>query len=481
MDRRQKIVDWLRDHGNPRAESLLNSLNQMNLDDWEQKHRDDLRKMEGWVNYETATKPLRERARGEFDSYTDNPEWYIAGKAAKLGVNIEDLKKTLGELEEERIWNEGRDRRAKEVNDEFIWNFAPESSKRRYIDDPNATIFGKEGKFNPYSKEGQSDLRDVALGGVGLAGDFIPGWGAIVGPAARTIRNEELIREGSPYAPSLKNAGAEALNDFSTYGAAAWLQNFRKAKRFVQGARKEIPIIGNVLENANVTKNLDATTKQLVKIQSAKNFDETLKAIDKLPESDVKNSLINKLSSFDKLGNKEAEEKFAKELRDMAMDKNLDIWTTIERLPEGWNVMDPSKTNEIWQKNLMESEGKGFLKSGFERAEQARKSTKDLRQIVRSTPKIGKIGQIGRDFVLPTEQAVEQGVAKNLSTLYKAKPENPDRAKIDWYKENYLKDWQLGFVPKGKETDPQVIAYNELVAEGVIKPKGISTAEIFGE
>ena len=130
-ERRQQIIDWLRDSGNPRAEELLNSLAQMNTDEWEQKHRRDLRKIMGYADIEKNTLPLRDRARGEFDTYVDNPEWYIKGKAAKLGVNIDDLKKALSELQEEKEYFKGRERRKNEVKEDMKWNFASDWAKQR--------------------------------------------------------------------------------------------------------------------------------------------------------------------------------------------------------------------------------------------------------------------------------------------------------------------------------------------------------------
>ena len=140
-NRRQQIKDWLLSTDNPEAEYLLNSLNQMNLDDWEQKHRSQLRRLKGYADLEKSTVSLRDRARGEFDTYVDNPEWYIKGKAAKLGVNIDDLKKTLGELQKEKEYFEGRERRKKEVKDDFKWNFASDWAKQRYIDTPEKSYW----------------------------------------------------------------------------------------------------------------------------------------------------------------------------------------------------------------------------------------------------------------------------------------------------------------------------------------------------
>ena len=469
-ERRQQIIDWLRDSGNPRAEELLHSLAQMNTDEWEQKHRHDLRKIMGYADIEKNTLPLRDRARGEFDTYVDNPEWYIKGKAAKLGVNPEDLKNALAQLEEERVWNEGRERRAKEVNDEFIWNFAPKSSQQRYIDDPNATIFGKEGKYNPLSKEGQDDFRDVALGIAGTVGDFIPGYGAAVGPAARTLRNEELIRTKSKYAPSLADAGKEALNDWSTYGAAAWLENFRKAKRLAAGAEKSIPGLEKITKNANTTAEMDNTLRGLANIFEAKDYNSMVKAVNSMPDNQVKSSLLEKLGKFDKFGDAKAEADLVRDIRMSALDNQVNLFTTVGRYPEGYKVIEPQKTKEIFIKNANTEE------EGIKRFNEAQDATKNIREQIRNTPTVGKVGQFVRDVALPAYGGIEQGLAKNATTLYKAGPKDTDRAKIDWYKENYARDWEMGFKPNGKESDPMVKAYNEWLAE-----HGPSINNVFGQ
>ena len=459
-ERRQQIIDWLRDSGNPRAEELLNSLAQMNTDEWEQKHRRDLRKIMGYADIEKNTLPLRDRARGEFDTYVDNPEWYIKGKAAKLGVNVNDLKKALNELEEERKWNEGREHRAKEIDERFIWNFAPESSKQRYIDDPNATIFGKEGSYNPFSKEGQDDFRDVTLGIAGTVGDFIPGYGAAVGPLARTIRNEELIRTNSPYAPSLADAGKEALNDWSTYGAAAWLQNFRKAKRMAAGAEKSMPGLEKITKNANTTTEIDNTATGLLNVFNANSYDEITKAIQNLPNNEVKTRLMSKLAEGSKIiGNPAAEEKLVTEIKLNSINDFVNLNSVLSRTNGGYTVRNPENVKKMFVKHSKTEE------QGLKRADEALDQLKDIRQQVRHTPTIGKFGQFVRDVALPAEQFVEQGAAKNATSMYKAGPKDTDRAKIDWYKQNYARDWEMGFAPKGKETDPMVKAYNEWLAE----------------
>lgn len=458
IERRQQIIDWLRDSGNPRAEELLNSLAQMNTDDWEQKHRRDLRKIMGYADIEKNTLPLRDRARGEFDTYVDNPEWYIKGKAAKLGVNTEDLKKALIQLEEERIWNEGRARRAKEVNERFAWNFAPKSSQQRYIDDPNATIFGKEGKYNPLSKEGQDDLRDVALGIAGTVGDFIPGYGAAVGPIARTIRNEELIRTKSKYAPSLADAGKEFLNDAGTFGAAAWLQNFRQGKRMAAGAEKSIPGLEKVTKNAALTNNLDETFKALGNIRENVNtYDDLIKAVENMPDNSIKADLQSKIGKFANVGDPKSETIFVLESKRDAINHQMNLITTLDRESGGYVVRNKDEVNNIVKKTGGNAND----------VKKALDETTTIRQKVRQTPTVGKIGQVFRDVALPAYGGLEQGLAKNAATLYKAGPEDKDRAQVDWYKQNYARDWEMGFVPKGKDNEPIMRAYNEWLAEQV--------------
>lgn len=466
-ERRQQIIDWLRDCGNPRADELLHSLAQMNTDEWEQKHRRDLRKIMGYVDIEKNTLPLRDRARGEFDTYVDNPEWYIKGKAAKLGVNTEDLKKALAQLEEERVWNEGRERRAKEVSERFAWNFAPKSSQQRYIDDPNATIFGKEGKYNPFSKEGQDDLRDVALGIAGTVGDFIPGYGAAVGPLARTIRNEELIRTKSKYAPSIADVGKELLNDWSTYGAAAWLQNFRTAKRMAAGAEKSLPGLEKVTKNAALTNNLDETSKALDNIRENVNtYDDLIKAVENMPDNSIKADLQSKIGKFANVGDPKSEEIFVLESKRDAINHQMNLITTLDRGPGGYVVRNKDDIN------FMVKETGGNAND----VKKVLDETTTIRQKVRQTPTVGKIGQVFRDVALPVYGGLEQGLAKNATTLYKAGPKDTNRAKIDWYKQNYARDWEMGFAPKGKDSDPMVKAYNEWLAE-----HGSSINNVFGQ
>ena len=139
-------------------------------------------------------------------------------------LNKEDLKKWFDKsneykkfYEEEAKKEEEKNLRKKEVKEElgFFDNLlASDYSKQRYIDDPNASIIGKQGKFNPLSRQGAEELMDVGLGIAGAAGDVIPGFGpAFIGPAARTTRDVAHKLYNSPYQKDWQQIGTDLGKD----------------------------------------------------------------------------------------------------------------------------------------------------------------------------------------------------------------------------------------------------------------------------
>ena len=493
MDRRQKIVDWLRDHGNPRAESLLNSLNQMNLDDWEQKNRADLRKMEGWVNYETATKPLRDRARGEFDSYTDNPEWYIKGKAAKLGVNIEDLKKTLGELQKEKEYFEGRERRKQNVKDDFKWNFASDWAKQRYIDTPEKSYWA-----NPeLSIEHIPDIADAAAGFAAGMADFLPGiGGTFAGPAIRAGRNAV---QGQDFGDVMTNFAADAgVNAGVDYLPTMILNRARKIAKKGATQIEQYASLGNDIDNSQKTLNAARDVFKKTDVTKLRNLDPNeiskFKAnIEALPDSPAKRDILNILNQKPT----EILDAFKTNLNNIPGVNADNVLKFVEERgvkftsDPSMNLTKAKAYTEVADSQIKQSKNIPDSKfNPYDEQGQIRKDNlwnNELGQTILNKKALGQGMSKGAKIGAKAYQAgtkVGPGLVKSSDTIAgKRQPAKQDqnRADIDWYKENYLKDWQLGFVPEGKETDPKVIAYKELVNEGVIKPRRITTAEIFGE
>ena len=171
--------------------------------------------------------PTQER----FEYLQERYPWLSKAELKEWFDKTNDYKKMY---EAEREAEAGKMRRKKEIEDEWFFQnlLASDYSKKRYINNPDESIFGKEGNFNPYSREGQEELRDVILGGTGAAADALPGIGAVVGPTIRLGRDlYHAYDEDSPYKKTAGNIFKDALMDYSTNTGAWLLSNARKGAK----------------------------------------------------------------------------------------------------------------------------------------------------------------------------------------------------------------------------------------------------------
>ena len=479
-NRRQEFVDWLRDLNNPDADSLLNSLYQMQTDDWETKHRKELRRLKGYSDIEKNALPLRDRARGEFDTYVDNPEWYIKGKAAKLGVNVDDLKKTLAELEEERKYFEGREQRKKNVKNDFKWKFASDWAKQRYIDTPEKSYWA-----NPeLSVEHIPDIADAAVGNIAALSDiFLPkGVGTVVGPVLRGGRG---LVQG-------ENIGDVATNftaDLAVNGSVDFLPTLILNK-LGKVSKKSMAEVANYAQQSAKMKTADESLDEARKILNStdmwkltqEGFDENALAVlrnkfNALPEGPVKNDVM-------KILNTNPDKLIEENLQPLAMSK---FGETVEvsgigdaarnagRIKNYLDVADAKmkQAKTVSDKNFSVFNSNGTRKTGTTELENAILEKKALGKGMSKFNKgVAKVIEHGTG-------ALGAGVVKSIDTAKGArnpvKPEK-DRAEIDWYKTNYARDWNMGFKPKGNANEPIMKAYNEWLSE---QPKTPTISEVF--
>jgi hypothetical protein len=178
-------------------------------------------------------------------------------------LNKEDLKDWFDKTNEYKKFYEDEARKEGEKNlrkqEVKEWGFlqnllASDYSKQRYIDDPNASLFGKQGKFNPYTSQGQEELRDVILGGTGAVADLLPGAGAVVGPFIRAGRDISHKVTDSPYQKDIGQIGIDFGKDM-TVNLGAWLlSNARKGAKAAQTFKD--PEITRAMNLADETKNI---------------------------------------------------------------------------------------------------------------------------------------------------------------------------------------------------------------------------------
>lgn len=181
--------------------------------------------------------------------------------------------------------------RAKEVKD-LPWYkdmFVSDYSKQRYIDDPSTSILGGS-KFNPYSSEGQKEIRDAILGATAGAVDFAPGvGGVVVGPLIRGgrdyIHQDEKYRpEGSIISNVLKDVGVNAGVEYLPTAI------IRKANR----AMGNMPMLENVLNARALEKETNDIRKsiQMFDTLPTEKASDLFVTIRKMPDSPMKSQLL---------------------------------------------------------------------------------------------------------------------------------------------------------------------------------------------
>lgn len=204
--------------------------------------------------------------------------------------------------------------RKKEVKEDlgFLDNFlTSDYSKQRYIDDPNASIIGKQGKFNPLSRQGAEELMDVGLGIAGAVGDAIPGLGpSFLGPAARAVRDVAHIAYDSPYRKDWTQIGIDIGKDVGTNLGAALLFNARTGARLASNAADKD--VKYALEAARETEHIKSGLPQVaehmhipskseIEFYRAANLpypssDRVLRnTIKDMPDSELKNELVKEV------------------------------------------------------------------------------------------------------------------------------------------------------------------------------------------
>lgn len=468
------MKDWLLSTDNPEAEFLLNSLNEMNLDDWEQKYRGRLRRLKGYADLEKPTVALRHRVKGEFDNYVDNPEWYIKGKAAKLGVSVDDLKKALGELQKEKDYFEGRERRKKEVAEDFKWNFASDFAKQRYIDTPEKSYWA-----NPeLSFEHIPDIADAFAGFAAGAADLAPGiGGTLIGPAIRAARN---VANGQKFGDVMTNFIADAgANAGVDYLPGMILSKVNKVAKKGSTQVGQYTDLGNNIDNSKetlkafnkVTNNTDVTKLRNLDPNEISKFKAEIKS---LPDSPAKMDILNLINTRPS----EAIDAFKKNLSNLGVkdpdaviknveDRGIKFFTTDPSYNLNRAKLYSAVADDMIKKSKKTPDSKFNPYDGQGQLRKDGTWDNELGQTILQQKALGQSMSKGAKMAAKAYKVgtkVGPGLVKTSDTAAgKRQPikEDSDRSVIDWYKENYAKDWSMCFVPHGREDEPIMKAYRE--------------------
>lgn len=382
---------------------------------------------------------VRSTINGAFDKINwDRPE-DVKDFAIENDYSIDELTKEYKTQKTERDREEGKARRAKEIKD-APW-YSPlrwatsDYAKQRYINEPEASLFGSEGTEGEWWQRGE-DISDLAFGAAGAVADLLPGvGGTLIGPAIRTGRD---IRHSVNDDPYQKSAG-QIASDFATDAALNFGVGYmptailNRAKRAGKNVSKAESWASDVAEQVAANDSKKATQEGLKTL----NTDEMFKG----------------LSDLDL-------EKRIRDLPDGPMkDDIINVWKTTkskdavsEHLAHWESVADDVPTGAMYSKEgNIKKEKSDFWKetpTGQYVEQQAKAATapKSVRWAAKGAQTATKVG----------EPAVKASITLKGRG---SKPE--ERADIDWYKENYARQWGAGFAPHGREDEPMMKAYRE--------------------
>lgn len=433
----------------------LDDLEKLDNESWAKKY-DALfsEKTTGWNELRNKYKPLPERLTAAFGT-SDSKNPFVQPKALlddmyekeftdvpreKFNESLENMSKYWEDAKRAREYESGKKLREREVKNWPLWKniVASDYAKQRYINEPEKSIFSDEGEW--YNKG--DDVSDLAYGVAGAAGDALPGYGTFVGPAVRAARDVQHKVADSPYQKEWSDIGQDALSDAAInfgveYMPTAILNRGRRAGKNIGKSDEVFSDYAAEMSFAQRQQANDAAFEYL-----NKNLDMFADArvaqirVNSMPESDIKNDML-KLVNSDKYSKREVERYM--DAYQKANTDGIDAYTYVK---SNSNVR-PNKN--IKTDNLGENTIDFF------------KSKERLMGLPESKLRTG-VAKISTKYA-PAGQTVvkEIDTAKGRGS----KPEVDPQLVKDWYKQNYERDWKMGFKPNEKEGDPLWEAYKE--------------------
>ena len=419
---------------------------------------------EGWDSFRPNTKTIPERIREAFPADDKHPEinpfnvseGEFRQKAEErfkdvdpkvLRENLSKMAQFYDEEYKEREAEAGRIRRTKEI--EKDWSFpkkllANEYSQARYIDDPNSTPFGKEGKFDPL--DNKLELANIGLHGASLAGDAIPGvWGYVAGPGLRL--GNDILQEAGDYGKDIGDLARDRALDLGTSfigeaGPNALLRAVGRSEKLGAKLGKGIQETTDYADLLKQRKEMEELWNKWVK---EPDHARRMKIINEIPDEGLKNRMLA-LESTKPRNTKGTPSYMSKREKErQGMVKNFS---------EDYKLREPEEAAKLLSKGDFDPHEQSWLNKLSE------------------TPVPGKTGRAvakainSKGIEYPLSFVKRKTVGTNLANPNIDKPKNKnDRTAIEWYKEHYAKDWlDANFKPR-ESSGLMYQAWKELMEE----------------
>lgn len=366
--------------------------------------------------------------------FSDIPKEQFLADVAKMSKGWEDETNA-------RKQQAGRTRRTKEIEKDWPWYkklLANEYSQARYIDDPNSTPFGKEGKFEPF--DNKLELANIGLQGASLVGDAIPGVGGyIAGPGLRLTN--DIVQEAGDYGKDLKDIAYDRALDLGTSfmgeaGPNALLRTVGQSEKLGKTLGRGIRETSDYADLLKQHKDMEAYWTAWA---NEPNKSRRLQIIKDIPDAGLKQRL---------------------EALEGAFTTNTPNMDMVKNFAEDYKIREPGEAAVM----VTKGEGDQFTTPWLVKTSE--------------TPVPGKFGQTAAKVInnnvaqYPLSLVKRKTAGGVLANPNITKPKNQNDEKVkEWYKQNYATDWlDLNFKPK-ENSGLMYEAWKELMEENGIEVK----------
>lgn len=464
---------------------MMKDAENMDFGSFVEKWDDTLKaKSAGWSDLRGDAKPLPERLTAAFGtsdeknpfvqddnfkdelyekSFKDVPKEQFDATVANMSKYWEDEKRA-------REYTAGKKLREREVKEWPWWKnaLASEYAKQRYINEPEKSLFNGDNTLRlGMTKWGESpklgdvlegsllnkgdDISDLSYGVAGAAGDVLPGYGLLVGPAVRAARDVHHKVVDSPYQKDWSDIAQDAATDAVVNASVDFLPNLRRYTNMAKRGSADSPI-STVMNLEDDVKNIREQVDFIDNLFTGDNYTELKRQIDKLPTSEFKTDL----------------QKYVVDPRHIDEDG---IAETVAKWRDATDYMLDKDKSKIIDYARQDIDKKAKLVGADEVFENP------LTQRMIFAPELTDKQKLAKTIVRGVEAAAQKGgpALKEIDT-FKGRGSTPntdeDTLVKDWYKQNYARDWLLEkpFKPKADPKDLKWQAYVELRKENNLEP-----------
>lgn len=386
----------------------------------------------------------------------------------KYDATIEQMSKYWEDEKRAREYTASKKRRERAVEGKLTgedaknnwpwWKkmLASDYAKQRYINEPEKSLFAGDNTLRfGMTKWGESpklgdvlegsllnkgdDISDLSYGTAGAAGDVLPGYGLLVGPAARAARDVHHKVVDSPYQKEWSDIAQDAATDAVVNASVDFLPNLRRYTSMAKRGTKGSPI-ATVMNLEDDVKNIREQVDFIDKVFDGSNYTELKRQIDKLPDGTFKTDL----------------QKYVADPRHIDEDG---IAETIANWRKATDYMLDKEQSKIIDYARQDIDKKAKLVGADDVFEHP------LTQRMIFAPELTDKQKLAKNIVRGVETAAQKGgpILKEIDTAKGrgSEPAVDDKLAKDWYKQNYERDWQMGFKPNEKEGDLLWEAYKE--------------------